>query len=91
MPNGKPGDDPITDLLVHGLHPFPLEVEPLLLEIFKREPRFPDDHRFGHHFSEQERWMQLIRRLAGGQDVEYGRAELEKVLSVLRAEGEADL
>jgi hypothetical protein len=38
MPNGKIGDHPITDLLVHGLHPFPQEIEDLILEIRRRDP-----------------------------------------------------
>jgi hypothetical protein len=33
MPNGKPGDNPLTDLVVHGAHPFPPDIEAMLIEI----------------------------------------------------------
>jgi hypothetical protein len=33
MPNGKTGDNPLSDLTIHGHHPFPSEIEVLLLEI----------------------------------------------------------
>lgn len=33
MPNGKPQDNPLSDLVVHGMHPFPSDVEQMLLEI----------------------------------------------------------
>lgn len=38
MPNGKIHDNPITDLTVHGLHPFPKEVEELILRIHSIDP-----------------------------------------------------
>ena len=31
--NGKIGDNPLTDLVVHGEHPFPPDIEELLLSI----------------------------------------------------------
>ena len=37
MPNGKPGDHPVTDLLVHGWHPFPEDIEALIREIHALE------------------------------------------------------
>ena len=33
MPNGKIGDNPLSDLTIHGLHPFPPAIEELLLRI----------------------------------------------------------
>jgi len=33
VPNGKPYDNPLTDLVVHGMHPFPSDIEEMLLEI----------------------------------------------------------
>jgi len=38
MPNGKPGDHPLTDQFVHGLHPFPADIESLLWEIRDTDP-----------------------------------------------------
>ena len=33
MPNGKPGDDPLTDILVHNLEVFSPEADALIKEI----------------------------------------------------------
>ena len=33
MPNGKHGDNPLTDMFVHGRHPFPPDIEDLLREL----------------------------------------------------------
>lgn len=33
VPNGKIRDNPLTDLVVHGEHPFPPDIEALLLSI----------------------------------------------------------
>jgi hypothetical protein len=33
MPNGKPRDNPLSDLMIHGAHPFPPEIEALLLHV----------------------------------------------------------
>ena len=38
MPNGKPGDHPLTDLLVHGLRTFSKEVDSLIREIARFLP-----------------------------------------------------
>ena len=35
MPNGRPGDNPITDLLLYGDHPFPPDIEDLILRLHK--------------------------------------------------------
>jgi hypothetical protein len=31
--NGKHGDNPLSDLVIHGAHPFPPDVEEMLLQI----------------------------------------------------------
>ena len=33
MTNGKYGDNPLSDLTVHGAHPFPLDIEEMLRRI----------------------------------------------------------
>jgi hypothetical protein len=38
MPNGKIGDNPITDLLLHGKHPFPSDIESMLRQIHALNP-----------------------------------------------------
>lgn len=52
MPNGKPGDSPLSDMLVHGLHPFPPDMETLLREVLRLRPNFP-------------RWAIHLRRAVG--------------------------
>ena len=42
MPNGKPHDNPITDLLIHGMHPFPPEIEVLIRELHKLDSHVLD-------------------------------------------------
>lgn len=34
MPNGKYGDNPLTDLIMHGAHPFPPDIEEALVKIY---------------------------------------------------------
>lgn len=38
MPAAGPGTHPLTDLLFHGRHPFPIPVERLILEIHAADP-----------------------------------------------------
>lgn len=38
MPNGKIGDHPVTDLVVHGQHPFPRDIEELVLQLNRLDP-----------------------------------------------------
>ena len=38
MPNGKPHDHPITDTVLHGLHPFPPDIEELVRQIHAKDP-----------------------------------------------------
>ena len=33
MPNGKPHDNPLSDMIIHGMHPFPADLERLLRRI----------------------------------------------------------
>lgn len=38
MPNGKHGDNPLTDMFTHGMHPFPDDVEQLLRQLHEISP-----------------------------------------------------
>ena len=38
MPNGKPGDNPLTDMFSHGLHPFPADMEEMLRRLDSVRP-----------------------------------------------------
>ena len=43
MPNGKPHDNPISDITIHGMHPFPSELEALVLRLHKMNPMIIND------------------------------------------------
>jgi hypothetical protein len=38
MANGRPGDSPFTDMLLHGRHPFPPDIEAMLRALHARNP-----------------------------------------------------
>jgi hypothetical protein len=38
MPNGKPGDHPLTDIFVHGLLPFPADIEKMIRKLWTVNP-----------------------------------------------------
>ena len=73
MPNGRPGDNPMTDLLAHGMHPFPEDMEALILEILAR-----DQHALDRLDIAPFRW-------AHGQELAKGRRYLRDKLERLRS------
>jgi hypothetical protein len=73
MPNGTPGDHPLSDMLIHGLHPFPPQIESLLRQIVELQPDFPDGKR---PYREQVRIMEAIENCAYDRDA----GEVEKLL-----------
>ena len=76
MPNGKIHDNPITDLTIHGLHPFPKEMEELILRIHSIRPSAL--HGLGWDPFD---WEQ-------GKKIEDGLAILKQILVTI--EGETD-
>ncbi len=62
MANGRRGDHPITDMLEHGEHPFPEDMELLLRKILAFEPRFPDGKR---PYLDQLAWERRFRAQIG--------------------------
>jgi hypothetical protein len=80
MANGKPGDSPLSDLTIHGKHPFPSDIEALLLEVDalgRRPGRWPLGENWP--FSPREfDWEQ-------GRDLEEGRELLAGLLELLKA------
>jgi hypothetical protein len=81
MPNGKPGDHPLTDMLIHGAHPFPPDMEALLREILALDPGFPDGKR---RYLEQIAWDRRFFDWEAGKDLDDGRRALRTVLDELR-------
>lgn len=73
MPNGRIHDNPLTDLFVHGLHPFPADMEEMLLELRRLDPAC------GRHFQGEEfAWEQ-------GRKLDEGRAKIRDLLARARA------
>jgi len=81
MPNGKPGDHPLTDMLMHGAHPFPSDIESLLREILALDPAFPDGKR---PYVEQTEWDCRFFDWARGKNLDEARTRLNLVLAELR-------
>lgn len=80
MVNGKHGDNPLTDLTLHGEHPFPPDIEELLLRIYElgsREDRFP----LGENWPFSGREFDWER----GDDLDGARRDLTHLLSMLEA------
>ena len=85
MANGKRGDGPLSDMLIHGLHPFPADMEALLREVLRLQPKFPDGKR---RYAEQLAWMRRFDDWERGQNLEEGRVALHQVLAELSDSGE---
>jgi hypothetical protein len=78
VPNGKRGDNPLSDLVVHGVHSFPREIEDLLLRIqaLGRKPgRWP----LGENWPFSPREFGWAR----GQDLDGARRDLARLIAIL--------
>jgi hypothetical protein len=78
--NGKHGDNPLSDLTIHGEHRFPPEIESLLLEI-DRLGRNPDRWPLGQNwpFSPKEfDWVE-------GKDLDEAKRLLTNFVEMLQA------
>lgn len=72
MPNGRPGDHPLTDLFIHGQHPFPADMEEMLLELRRLDPGC------GRHLQDDAfAWEQ-------GRRLDEGRAKIRELLQRAR-------
>lgn len=81
MPNGRPGDHPLTDMLVHGAHPFPADMETMLRDILALDPGFPDGKR---RYVDQIAWDQRFWDWDAGKNLDEGRSAMKAVLDELR-------
>lgn len=80
MPNGKPGDNPLTDLVLYGEHPFPPDIEEMLL-------RIDDLGRRAGRWAIGENWPFSPREFdwEDGQDLDGARRDLAHLLAMLEA------
>jgi hypothetical protein len=80
MPNGKYGDNPLSDFALHGAHCFPAEIEELLRRIDavgRAAGRWPLGENWPYGTREFD-WAQ-------GRDLERARHELQHLLDMLEA------
>jgi hypothetical protein len=75
MPAGSLGDHPLTDLLVHGQHPFPPDIEALVLRLRDVSPRYLDQI----ELSEFIDW-------ASNKNLDDGRTHLNELLATYQAD-----
>ena len=85
MPNGREGDHPLTDMRIHGRHPFPAEIEALLRAILALDPDFFNGSR---PYEQQNEWDERFFRWADRRDVPEGIVALQSVLAQLKKQGE---
>jgi hypothetical protein len=81
MPNGRPGDHPLTDMLTHDLHPFPPEIETMLREILELAPGFPDGKRA---YLDEIEWDKRMFEWCRGRNLEEGKRAMAEVLKELK-------
>ena len=71
MPNGRPFDHPITDLLTHGRHPFPSEMEAMIRALHAIDPSLLRRH---------DIWLAAFE-WEKGRNLEDGRAMLKALIA----------
>jgi hypothetical protein len=76
MNQGGPGDHPLDDLIKWGKHPFPADMQTMILRLREVVPRYLDRVSSAEYFD----W-------AAGRNLDVGRDHLRKLL----AEYEKDL
>jgi hypothetical protein len=81
MPNGKPGDHPLTDMLIHDAHSFPADMEAMLREILALDPAFPDGKR---RYLDQLAWNRWFYDWEAGKNLDEGRIAMKAILDELR-------
>jgi len=80
VPNGKYGDNPLSDLTIHGAHPFPPDVEEMLLRIDalgRRLGRWP----LGENWPFSAREFDWER----GEDLDGARRDLAHLLAKIES------
>jgi hypothetical protein len=68
--NGKQGDDPIIDTIFHGKHPFPSDIEDMILRLESYDPSI-----------KKEISTEYIHWTTDGKKVEEGRKKLKALLT----------
>ena len=87
MPNGRPHDHPVTDTVVHGLHPFPPDIEALVIQVDARDPGVFNDLGGAPFDWQKGKFLAEARDLLSGLLREHGDPSARRRL--LRAYSEA--
>ena len=77
MPNGKHGDSPLSDLTIHGQHPFPPDIEALLLRV-DALGRKPERWPLGENWPFSAREFDWEK----GRDLDAARRDLTHLISM---------
>lgn len=80
MPNGIHGDNPLSDLTIHGEHPFPADIEAMLLKIHSLG-RGPDRWPLGQNRPFSPREFEWER----GEGLDAARRDLAHFISMIEA------
>lgn len=80
MPNGKPGDNPITDTVIHGMHPFPPDLEGLIFQLHKLAPQIFNALEWEPFKWEQGKHLNEAKELVGSLIRNYGDPAIYKTL-----------
>jgi hypothetical protein len=80
VPNGKPGDNPLSDTSVHGAHPFPSDIEMMPREIDSLGRSYG-------RWAPGENWPYSLHEfdLERGKNLDEARRLLSHLLAMLRA------
>jgi hypothetical protein len=80
MPNGRSGDNPLSDMIIHGAHPFQPDIEEMLrrIDALGRAPgRWP----LGENWPFSPREFDWEK----GKDLDEGRRLLSRLIEMLEA------
>lgn len=69
MPNGKIGDNPLSDMIIHGKHPFPADIEIMLRKLRAINPEL-----LGNLDNEPFDWVE-------GKNLDAGRELFKEMLA----------
>ena len=85
MPNGKPYDHPVTDTVLHGLHPFPRDLEKLVIEVDAMYPGVFNDLQWAPFDWEKGKYLAEARTLLQGLLENQDPAARQRLLEQYRA------
>ncbi len=80
MPNGKPHDNPITDIVIHGMHPYPEDLEQLVIELHRMNPGIFNDLEWAPFDWEKGKYLGEARELLKSLISNHGNTNAYKRL-----------